>query len=358
MRTKGYLYNIHEILNVMSNTKIDVISEYFLKSYSDLASSHNKKIKTLFIEVSKIPSTRFNGYYTNSRENLVGIRFKKGPIDIFFELKDLEKNETYFRISPWILRIPLLKQRFTDTLLHIMNIKLIQNGYAMIHAAAGVYKDKGYILGGGFGAGKSLSTFFFIKNSSTYFSDDIIITNKNGIMFSYPLKIALYPYHFRICKWLKKPNWHGMFKIYLRAIFHTLIPLQSGIQIVDPFIGEKEIFEVFPDIKIGTSHKIDYLFLLETIGEKKYELKKINNKEIFFEQFFLTNKKVFNYEYNPLILSYSYFYPKCLLLTKIVEEEKKIIKSIVEKSSLFISRAWGELHANQIMKFIENDMHE
>jgi len=355
-----YVYNIHGLIHVYSNTKIDVISKYFLENNNNLSilSRDIKKLdgQELIIEVSDSPLENKKGLYINDEKHLIGVRFKKGPFDVFLELSDLDKRRTKFRVSSSVLKIPMLKQRFTDTILHILDIKLIQQNYVMIHAAAGVYKNRGYILAGGFGAGKSLSTFFFIKHGAIYFTDDIIIISKEGYMYSYPLKVALYPYHFRICNWLKKPNFIDLMKIYIRAIAHTLIPLESGIQIVDPFIGEKEIFEIYPQVKIGKTHRIDYLVLLETLQEEKYELKEVKDKDVFFEKFFITNKKVFNYEYNSLILVYSYYYPEKISIIKIVEKEKSLIRSIVAQAKKFlISRAWGELHADQLIKFIETE---
>jgi hypothetical protein len=205
-------------------------------------------------------------------------------------IKNLE-GKTKFRftkISKKIFNVSKLVQV-------LLEIKLLQKGYTLIHAG-GVSKDgKGYVLFGWPGVGKS-STIFGLSKTEGFevFGDDVVILSRSGKMYSYPTKAGIF---------YKSENVGALdvplvkrFELLFRYLIAKLPPFNR-------YIDVKMMVDLSNIVKVGDAAKLGRVYFLEH-GQGKSRLNKgvainkivASTLQAFFDHY-LSNKMFYAYCY-------------------------------------------------------------
>jgi hypothetical protein len=114
-----------------------------------------------------------------------------------------------------------LKYLFFNFLEPIINYKLIDKGFCLIHSSCFIFRGKGYLVNAYPSSGKTSILLKMLKKGADYLSDEMTIISKNGFSYSYPTPISLHDYNFN--KNLSRNlNKKMIIKMYLSKMFRVL----------------------------------------------------------------------------------------------------------------------------------------
>ncbi len=199
-------------------------------------------------------------------------------------------------------------------LLDVIDIKLLNIGYCLLHSAAFVYKNKGILLVGLPNTGKTSTAYFFVsKCMAKYIAEDISVTNGKEVFTC--------PYTFSFVK----PSVRSKkLKIYEKMVdFFPLLdhfrtpPLNSSL-------------DIFGKDSLCLKEKIEYVFILNKGQRFVHPL----DADIAKSKILLSNRAEFTYSNNPLLLSSQLLGLKVDVF-KAIEKEAQIIESLVRNSHVY-----------------------
>jgi hypothetical protein len=200
---------------------------------------------------------------------------------------------------------------------NIVTTKLLERGYAPVHCACISKNGVSVLLPAPPDTGKSTTMMLAMKKGYSFVSEEVAVVDSNLNVFSCPLTTSY-------AKYLKS------YKHRLHSFLAEKIP-------IFPFYTKQPLSEIvnfLKDIKIEKKSKIGYIMLLER-GETKVEEV---DKDLLLHKILSMNRAEFPYCHDPLLNAYSYFNSD-FDLYKIMNEERKILKEVVEISNCYIIKS-------------------
>lgn len=177
----------------------------------------------------------------------------------------------------------------------LLEIKLLQKGYTLVHAGGVSKNGRGYLLLGWSGVGKS-STIFGMSEEKDFevLGDDRIILSKKRKMYSYPEKAGIF-YRSTNLRNLNIPL-SRRFELMLRYIISRVPPFNR-------YVAVKMTVDLSNIVKVGDVASLNKVYLLEH-GQgmeklnKKTALDRIiaSTLQSFFDHY-LSNKIFYAYCY-------------------------------------------------------------
>lgn len=256
MMTMVY-YNIHNIIGVDSN--IEVLPKYFKSKLK------GRKRVDLVIRKGEF---RFD----KRKYERMGLKFYGGEGNLYLEYKIYGKPIQRLLIKNLTGKTEFYYTSVTDRIFDVtgiinmlLEIKLLQKGYAMIHSA-GVSKDgKGYLFSGWSETGKSSTVFGLAKRKDIkMLGDDFVILSKGGKVFSYPEKAGI----FFFSKNVENLNLSPMQRIEL-AIKYAIAKLPPLYLYISPNLR----VDLTDLADVGDSARLDKTYFIAW-GEGKEKMRK------------------------------------------------------------------------------------
>ena len=112
----------------------------------------------------------------------------------------------YYKVVKWRIMLDNLEDKKWDLYCHsnyivgyealitkvirpLFSLKLAMEGMSLIHASAIAFKDRAWVFSALPGVGKSSLSFFLSKDEKGFFSDENVLIDSKGEVFSFPLSI-------------------------------------------------------------------------------------------------------------------------------------------------------------------------
>ena len=301
-KTKFRLLKLKLIINEENNI-FEPIDKYFLNNIIENDSNTTQKIKINDIYFFKqiIPKS----IHSSDNSEYLYIVFSKKKKEAYFVFKENASIET--KLSS-----------FKSTLLFLF---CLSPKFHIIHGSSLSFNNKGILVIGPAGSGKTTVSIDLIKKGSAIISDNISYITSGSLM-SYFI--------------LTPP------KLNLGYKTATYFDIQTD------FFEEKKLFtlkEVEKNIQLASNIKIDFL-IIPNLGNK-YSINKISIKELLanYEEDFLKPEIV--YLFTKLKLYY-YFKIKTMLFWKRELKNKVIFKITLDKNNMTSSLM-------QLSEFLNNN---
>lgn len=217
---------------------------------------------------------------------------------------------------------------------------LVQRNLCIIHGAGIELNGKGIIFPSFSGGGKTtLISSLRNLNGFRFFSDEFIITDMDGTMFSYPCNFTIYEHHLDLFHEIQTSKYHNYFRKQkkLMQAFKTFekIPVPSKLQKVKKFTIDSlsrflagpphlkvPVTEFIPLEKIGIETKLDVALFLTRYSGKSIRFLELE-KNLFIEKTVRMLSLVFSEK-----LVYLVFLSTCGIMTlSSYEQKQKMILS-------------------------------
>jgi len=316
-----HYYDVHKAVKVATNV------EGFFPKYFETHTLDNVDLEIIQgdFDFDKSAHKKIGLFYGDDKTLYFESTFYGKPVYRVM-IKDLEgKTKLYFtRTTNKIFNVQKLA-------FIIFQIKLLQKGYTLLHAGGVAKNNKGSVLIGWPGVGKS-STIFGLSNKNDFdaLGDDAIILSNSGKMYSYPQSVGVF-YRSENRENLKL----SIFKraeLFLRYVVSKVPPFNR-------YIGVKLMVDITNLVKVSDSANISGFYFLEH-GEGKSTIKKslAVNKMIsstlqsFFDHY-LSNKMFYSYCY---ITGFDSGY--------VEKNMRKLLSKAVKKNPVMLKSAKKDFH--------------
>lgn len=326
---KKYYYSIHGLLNIKSDIPL-LIPEYFRVDGLD---DVDIVIKLSKAKLNKPPNSKIKlaDHYCWMEKYSFYVVY---PLNSYLIL-DLDEEPVKLIFSKNFKKFAEVN-KLVDA---IVIAKLLQKGYAFVHAGAVAYNGMCILLPAMGRVGKT-STVLSLLNSDnfSYMGDNFIILDKNGIAYAYPEEISIYPgtniKHMSLPKAKKIPIYLKRLiaksNVLVAILYHKFrINLREGL-ILDKQIKEKAI--------------IKKVFILNK-GEER--IKEMNHSQAINQILTGTDLEM-NHLNNYYISLYAYlsgvsdFHP-----IELIEKRKETVNEAIKNAECY------DLRANEIEKYTE-----
>lgn len=331
MKRNQINYNIHNLLTIVSDFNC-YIPSYF-KTPSELNNPdiilHRKKVNVDKESKSTVTTIAPNLYLQHDLQlvascyNLASIKARWALRNLVNQPTEVYLSSSYTKISKKILKIPISTVFPADSYVQmIMHIKFLLKDHTFLIGASFQPNDSNsaILISSMGGMGKTTTLLNSLKNvNGNFLSDDMVIINKNGIVYSYPKPIRI-----------------RQLKVGPLSVEKYLPP--------DNVIGASSIIN---------SSRIGTVCILER--GKKNEIKPINRKEAESKLLAIT-RKLLPYYIERTVLAYSYM-DASFNLIKIMQKEVEIIRNFIKHSNPYILRC-NYQDSNSYTKLLKELLYE
>lgn len=277
-------YNVHGIVKVASN-----VEGILPKSFE------SEPLKRTDIEILQ---GEFE--FDKGRHKRIG-SFWGGENSVYFESSFYGRPVYKIMISDLKGRTKLRFTRMSKVfsvsklVMMLLEIKLLQKGYTLVHAGGVSKGGVGVALFGWPGVGKS-STIFGLSSEENFdvFGDDIIIVSKKGKMYSFPSRAGVF-YRSENVEALRLPFGKRL-ELFLRYLIAKVPPFNR-------YVDAKLMVDLSSIVNVGGSVNIEKVYFLEpgqgkTKLDKKVALNRIaaSTLQALFDHY-LSNKMFYAYSY-------------------------------------------------------------
>lgn len=255
---EDWYYNIHDFFKLASNRELPKLSCFKMPKLNDI--DIIIKFGNFIPELSQMQ--KIHSYWVGDHSLYYKGRHKSSFWKIWIEHLDFPVTVIHFHGDPLFS-----KEIFFVLLLEpFLTYKLSQKGILMLHSSALTINDKGIVISGETGAGKTTMLLNLLNQSNTeYFADDQSIV-KGSTLYSYPMPIGLRSHLVHNCK-LKL-----QFKDNLYILFHNLVNILTGYygNLTHRVYPEEIHFKNSKNsIKTGDKVNIKYVFILSLSNKSK-----------------------------------------------------------------------------------------
>ncbi len=189
--------------------------------------------------------------------------------------------------------------------------------------------------------GKTNLLLSFLKDGAEFLSDDWVLIDSNGSLFSLPKRINLLHYNYR-------PNMDTIknFDPVLSTFSDTVLQIIEGdkykytdlsdTQLKDSLKRRVHFEELFKRNRLTKSENIDFIFFLNhnnagnEVNIKKYDVKKIQNRMI----------RILDYEQKPFKLAYDFYKFYTGKSNQLIDSARKINGNVLSAAFHDISKTF------------------
>jgi len=308
-------YNIHGIVRVSSNVD-GYVPKYF----------ECEPLKYVDLEI------REGDFEFNKRDHKkIDFKFYSGRDKAYFESLFYGKPIYRVLITDLVGRTKIYFTKMTrrifgvhELIRMLLEIKLLQKGFTLVHAGGVAKENHGYLLLGWSGIGKSSTIFGLAKERDfEIFGDDRVILSKGGKIYSYPERAGVF-YRSRNIQNLNIP-----LSKRLELMFRYLI---ARFPPFNRYISVKMPIDLSNIVTVGDVAKLDKVYFLER-GQGKEKL----NKKIALNRIIASTVQAFFDHYLSNKMFYAYCYVNGFDSGYIEKKMRKILEKNIRDCSIIRS---------------------
>ncbi len=171
---------------------------------------------------------------------------------------NFKHNLRNYLAFPWLLFPDLIMEMYV--LQPIIEWKLIQKGYFLLHAAAVCRNDEAVIISGRGGCRKTDLTMDFLRRGYEFISDDYVIL-KGLRVLSLPLSLGLFTFSYQKAG-RESLSFLDQIRLYafLKNKSNKTFPVRDGADIKKAFIIFSTLKDSVEKRRIGPDKAVEYLF--------------------------------------------------------------------------------------------------
>lgn len=303
-------YNVHDILRVKTN--INIVPSSFKVEDSSIKPDLMIYLGDFSFNPSKIKHDYI--YYEHRRQLIFKTKFL---------LEDLQGKTRMMYTSPRWKLFKKIRRPIAELISALIQIKLLQKGYSLIHAACLEKDGKAFLIVAPPETGKTSCVLSLVKEGFGYLADDVCIIDGTHA-YSWPKPLTLHPGHIKAYK--VKINLREKVELLVRERLSTLpfIKLAEEMR-----IQPKRIFKEDQIIKGKT--RIEKIFFLKLGGGGISEI----DKDLAIRITMVCNELCplrINVDY---ILNYAYKYPRLLDLKALADLQYAILAKAIKQADCY-----------------------
>ena len=321
-------YSIHDIIKIKTNVKVPIPDYFRRKNEFEPDIEYIQEDLDIDTSVENKARTR-NFFYWREGQKLI-IDYQAPFLNAKLLIDNLE-GKTKIKFTNAFRKYV----RLDIPIRSIIEIKLIQKKFALIHSGCLNYKGNCFLFTATRDTGKTSTILSLLDGKNFKFmSDDLTIISKDGIAFSYPEKVDISPYTLTGSIFPAYSN-----KIKGKLAKSHFITLFSGRFLNVELTEQREI----PKNLIENRGSIDKVFVLVG-GNNKEGIEQIDNEEAV-RKIFSSTIELINPSKEYLLNLYSYV---CNFdLFDLLVKEREIISKAVKDAECF------EVRSNKVKRFPE-----
>ena len=219
---------------------------------------------------------------------------------------------------------------FANLLEYLICLGFINLGYTFCHASAFMKEGKTILCPGWRNVGKTNLLLSFLNDGAEFLSDDWVLIDSNGSLFSLPKRINLLHYNYRQNMGAVK-NFDPVLGTFSDTVLQIIEGSKykytnlSDAQLKSSLKRRVHFEEFFKRDRLKKSENIDFIFFLNhnnarnEVSVMKYDIKKIQNRMI----------RVLDYEQKPFKSAYDFYKFYTGKGNKLIDSARKINGNIL-----------------------------
>lgn len=237
-----------------------------------------------------------------------------------FQINFLPDGSMYVNIDPNFFANRVIHQLLIDFL---VNIKLNQKNFSNMHTAAITKNEKGILISGPGGAGKTSFTLSSISQGCEILGDDRIYI-KNGFVYEFPE-----------CLGISSGNYKYIYP-YIRLKTKLLIQLNNFLRILSlNYVGMPISFsyrELFDKKFLGKKTLLTTIIIIQLSDH--FEIEKSNKK--LLSHYLTKNQQYEDRFIYDMIMNYSFLYPNNPLIEYVKNYHAKLLANLPENFDTYL----------------------
>jgi len=258
--------------------------------------------------------------------------YYEGPIKLGilrskFLLRGLEGRTELRVLSPRYRLFGEFRREVKKLIFEILELKLLQKGHTMLHAACVEKGGKGVVLVGLPNTGKTFTTIKLVRDHGfNFMSDDMAILGPGAVIYCFPTPMTIHPVHLRGLK-LSLP-WAIRFSVKNRWRL-------KSIRWLGRFVSEFKLDYryVLGDAHLTEKARATLIFFLE---QGPRGLASLDTKSALSK--LVPVAKMHRSLLDELLVKYAYYHPE-LDLYELSREQDDLYRELVESADCFVVRA-------------------
>lgn len=319
-----FLYNLHGLVNVKSNTNyLEPFLGFFKTEQLEDSLKSSVVVELKKSIEDKTGKSKRMGIFSHV-ESVDGIYFEQpflAPVQLL--VKNIEKGEVTVQVTPFFLRLPTFLKggiNFSYLFREILLLKLLEENHLLLHAACVEIGDCGVLLPAFPNSGKTNASFRLVRETDAKFlSDEYVIVNSDGEMLAFPSACAIHS------KLIKKLNislsTNQIINLSVKKILARLLPLLYESIIWIPS------YKIIDNKKIVTKTHVRFVVFLERGPTKIVEV----DRESAIKKLSIMTQHEFPICSNPVFQVYSYV-NDMFDFGAYLSKERKIISNVIRKA--------------------------
>jgi len=263
--------------------------------------------------------------------------FKVGPLRSKFLLDGLEGRARIWFLSPRYRFLGEVKPQIKSLIFEVLEIKLLQRGHTLIHAACLEKDGEGIMLVAPPDTGKTFTSIRLVRRGFNFMADDMTILGPGARAYCFPTPMTLHLVHLRE---LDIPL-SRLARASVRARW-----LLNSLPWVKKLVSEAKVDyrHVLKDIPLTEKTKVARIFFLER-GSRGLE--KVDDALALSK--LIPVAKMHRSIFDDLITIYSYYHPE-LNLGALARRQEELYGELVEEAECYIVRAEGRTFADVMIE--------
>jgi len=234
---------------------------------------------------------------------------------------------------------------------NLLRYKFVLKEAVLIHASAVSYHGQGIIFPAWANTGKTNLLLQFLKDGANYISDDFAIIREDGLIYGYPRRLQLFDYNFsefpqlavtldRSARldFVKQKLSTKLLKKWTRIPLLTRLLKRVKRKSSEALHIRAPAKELFPDVEIDGSRRIDKIFFLVRAHSQIIEIERMA-PEVLANKMVpcLSFERHYPYDYR-LLYKFAYPMKENKLLDKVEQMEGDIISRAIKNSHIYCVR--------------------
>ena len=342
-------FSIHNILRIKLLGKNASYVKYLTKVFHYFITNEKIENPDLVIDISEPRLDKDNYHIFNRKywikENYIYWKDRYKVVLWTASLKGIEESSTYLQFNSGRFGKILLLDLLIEPLI---NFKLIQKGFMLLHASGLSINNKGFIFPAYMGVGKT-STLLNLIEKGDFLANEKVILSSDGFIYGNPLPVDVYYYNIKVSPgFSKKININEYIELWLKYLIYKI---SLGYATFPLEIDPRCLW------RIKDKCPLKSLFILTKTNREKIRIIEDCEKEEIIRRLIIITKFDMRY-FNEILEAYNFFY-ETSLITNFWERIREILSKALKSATCYIIEIpynYDFTTINSIYKLIQSNL--